>query len=204
MKVRPTHLEFIRLKRRHEIVKKARKILRDKLNAQLAEIVRIWRTAYALRKQLEVSINAPYGALAEKVALMGEQEFRSKINFLKEFSSMEIKEKKLFNIYVPEFKLTIGERNNSDLPLGLQKETTGLREDAIKVLSVLVSMSEYEESIRQLIDEVRNTKIKSNAIEKIVLPKLEKDLDYIKKSLEEKDREEKTRLKRVKELVGVV
>ena len=53
MKIRPTKFELIRLTKRYNVIKKARKMLKDKLDTQMSEIVKIWREAFRLRKELD-------------------------------------------------------------------------------------------------------------------------------------------------------
>ena len=162
------------------------------------------RKALHLRKELEGMISDPYHELALIASTMGNQEFKININYLQEFSSIELRERKLLNIYVPKFELVFAEYSNKDISVNFPENIRLIRQDSVKILNTLINMAEYEESIRRLIDEVRNTKIKVNALEKRVIPEIEKELISLKKFLKEKDREERIRLKNVKEMVKAV
>jgi V/A-type H+-transporting ATPase subunit D len=55
-------------------------------------------------------------------------------------------------------------------------------------------MAEIENTIMRLADNIMKTQKRANALKSIIIPKYEQLVSYIQNSLEEKDREEISRL----------
>ena len=70
----------------------------------------------------------------------------------------------------------------------------------IKVKRFTVILSEIETSVYRLAIAIKKTQKRANALENVVIPNLLKTIKYISDSLEEKDREEFSRLKAIKKL----
>lgn len=64
-----------------------------------------------------------------------------------------------------------------------------------------VKLAEIENSVCRLADAVKKTRKRTNALGNIMIPKYEKTIKYITEALEEKDREEFSRLKVIKSSV---
>ena len=71
-----------------------------------------------------------------------------------------------------------------------------------KVLSKLIELAEIEVTLRKLLVELKKTNRKVNALEKITIPRMEKDMAYIRLRLEELERENFARLKHIKRVLG--
>jgi V/A-type H+-transporting ATPase subunit D len=66
----------------------------------------------------------------------------------------------------------------------------------------IVQLAELQRSFELLAMEINRTKRITNALEYIVIPALQATIGYLNMKFEERDREEKARLKRVKVLVA--
>ena len=77
--------------------------------------------------------------------------------------------------------------------------TAQLSEEALKSI---VELAELQRSFDLLASEINRTKRITNALEYIVIPALQATISYLNMKFEERDREEKARLKRVKVLVA--
>jgi Archaeal/vacuolar-type H+-ATPase subunit D len=63
---------------------------------------------------------------------------------------------------------------------------------------MVLQVAEKETALRKLLLEIEKTKRRSNAIENILIPRLEQAAAYIKFMFDEMERENFTRLKKVK------
>ena len=68
-------------------------------------------------------------------------------------------------------------------------------------LNLLIKLAEKEATARKLAEEIKKTKRKVNALERILIPKLEADASYITMRLEEMERENFSRLKVIKKRI---
>jgi V/A-type H+-transporting ATPase subunit D len=69
-------------------------------------------------------------------------------------------------------------------------------------LTAIVELAELQRNFELLAMEINRTKRITNALEYLVIPRLQATINYLNLKFEERDREEKVRLKRVKVLVA--
>jgi V/A-type H+-transporting ATPase subunit D len=63
---------------------------------------------------------------------------------------------------------------------------------------LIYDFAQIENSIYKLAMEIKKTQKRTNALEKIQMPRYEREIKYIQEVLEEKEREDFFRLKKVK------
>jgi V/A-type H+-transporting ATPase subunit D len=68
----------------------------------------------------------------------------------------------------------------------------------MKVRDLIYELAEIENSVYKLAMEIKKTQKRANALEKIQIPRYEDTIKYIDSVLQEKEREDFFRLKRVK------
>ncbi|MEM2157557.1 MAG: V-type ATP synthase subunit D, partial [Sulfolobales archaeon] len=71
-------------------------------------------------------------------------------------------------------------------------------EDALKLI---VKLAEIEESIRLIGNEVSRTKRRANALEYFLIPRILNTIKYLRAKFEEREREDKSRMKKIKEIL---
>ena len=100
---------------------------------------------------------------------------------------------------VPIINFSIGEGEKANY--GVLDTTSELYEAAAKgreALDAIVEVAGIEGSIQKLGKEIEKTKRRVNALEHIFIPKLEGTITYIERQLEEREREDFFRRKRMK------
>jgi V/A-type H+-transporting ATPase subunit D len=68
-------------------------------------------------------------------------------------------------------------------------------------LDLIIVLAETETSLRRLGDEIQNNRRRVNALEQVLIPELKRQAKYIKVAIEEREREDLFRLKKVKKLL---
>lgn len=71
-----------------------------------------------------------------------------------------------------------------------------------RVKQLTARLAEVESSVCSLADAVQKTQKRSNALSNIMIPRLESEVKFITQSLDEKEREEFSRLKVIKKVKG--
>jgi V/A-type H+-transporting ATPase subunit D len=84
-----------------------------------------------------------------------------------------------------------------DIPVSLIETV----QEGQKALRSILEVAEIEGSIQRLGKEIEKTKRRVNALEHIFIPKLVGTIDYIEHHLEEREREDFFRRKRMKALM---
>ena len=98
-------------------------------------------------------------------------------------------------------KLTMNIEKKLRLDYGFQNTDSNVDKAYIcfeKVKQMTVVLAEVENSIYRLTNSIRKTQTRANALQNIVIPRYQSIVKYISGSLEEKEREEFSRMKVIK------
>ncbi len=73
-----------------------------------------------------------------------------------------------------------------------------------ETLEELIELAEVEKSVMLLAEEIEKTRRRVNALEHVLIPRLNETIKYISMKLEERERGNLTRLMKVRILCGVL
>lgn len=202
IKVRPTKIEFIRLKRRLSLAERVQKIIKDRLSILTMEFLRTARETVEAKRKLVDEFSELYKALS----LAGG--YHGYLSLEKEFVAAETNprvaaaSRNIAGVRTPSLELEATERAVRGYSLA---DTSSCVDRAAqlseKCLETIVELAELQRSLELLGMEINRTKRISNALEYILIPRLQATIKYLYMKFEERDREEKARLKRVKVLL---
>ena len=102
-------------------------------------------------------------------------------------------------IEAESFKRNAGERGYAFVSSSAKVDLVA--EKFEEVLDLAVRLAEVEETLKRLAREIEVTKRRVNALEYIIIPRMEATVKFIKQRLDEMERENFFRLKRVKALI---
>lgn len=203
IKVRPTKTELVKLKRRLSLAERVQKILKDRLTILTMEFLQATRETVAAKQRLVDVLAEAYKALSIATGYHGY------IALEKEFMAAEADPKlvagsrNIAGVRIPSFELA----GRDDSATGYNLVDTSASLDRAsqlfrKCLEATVELAELQRGLELLGMEINRTKRITNALEYIIIPALQVTISYLIMKFEERDREEKGRLKRVKMLVG--
>ena len=200
--VKATRLELLRLKRRLRLAKKGHKLLLDKQEQLMNIFLPLFNEARTLRNTLR-----------EKMPLISQTSLAARSltplpRWKKEVLSSQIELTpslnltKLLNITAPEIKLEKKDLNPFIYSfISITTELDKAVSEMISILPLLLRAAQVEKSITLLSFEIERTRRRVNALEYVLIPRLEETIKYIYMKLAELERANLTRLMRVKELV---
>lgn len=199
--VNPTRMELLKLKTKMKLAKKGHDLLKEKRDALIMEFFEIIDEAKDARKRVEDVLYAAYRSLTIAQATLGSLKVAEASLSVKPITSLEIKSKNIMGIKVPVLNLTMPERTLLERGYSI-KETSAQVDDAAakfeEALKLTVKLAEVEITIKLLAEEIEKTKRRVNALENILLPRLSTTVKYIKMRLDEMERENFFKLKRIK------
>jgi V/A-type H+-transporting ATPase subunit D len=203
VKVRPTKIELVKLKRRLSLAQRVQKIVKDRLSILTMEFLQTARdTVEAKRKLLDVSSQL-YGALSIAAGYHGYIAMGKELTATKADLKVVAGSRNIAGVRIPSFQLTGNGKSLSGYSLtdtsSWLDRAAQLSEDHLKAV---VELAELQRSFELLAMEINRTKRITNALEYVVIPGLQATIAYLNMKFEERDREEKARLKRVKVLVA--
>jgi V/A-type H+-transporting ATPase subunit D len=202
MEVKPTRSELLEIKRRIKLTKSGYKILKMKRDGLIIEFFKILEQA----KQVRIKIVKDYEEAMAKInvaqAVDGAIAVQSAAFALRLHPEVTLRSKNIMGIVVPEIetnslKSTIDQRGYGVIGTSTYiDEATRAFESLVETL---VQAAEIETTMKKLLDEIEGTKRRVNALEFKVIPELEEAKAFIELRLQEMERENTFRLKRIKD-----
>ncbi|MBI2651565.1 V-type ATP synthase subunit D [Candidatus Woesearchaeota archaeon] len=203
--IKPTRSELLKVKKQIKLAKSGYSLLKKKRDGLILEFFKILKKAKTLREEL---VNE-YRIALEKIniarTLESDLKVKSVAMAIKEIPNVKLTTKNIMGVKVPEIesseiKKAFMERGYSAYSSSAIDETAAAYE---KVVEKIILAAEIETSMRKLLNEIEKTKRRVNALEFVVLPSLTKIQSFIRLRLEEMERENIFRMKRIKAKVHV-
>ncbi|BAW31693.1 MAG TPA: V-type ATP synthase subunit D [Methanothermobacter sp.] len=200
--INPTRMELLKLKQREKLAVKGYNLLKEKRNALIMEFFNILERVRGARERVEEKLKEAFEDLTEAQIMMGDMAVNKAAMAVKEFIKVDIDSRNIMGVVVPVIEIESTERSMVERGYGLVDTSVKLDEAAKKFeesVSLIVELGEIEKSVRLLAGEIESTKRRVNALEHIIIPRLQNTVSYIEMRLEEMERENFVRLKMIKE-----
>jgi len=110
-------------------------------------------------------------------------------------------------VKLPVFDRAMGNSSSKDALVGLSKggqSVSKCRESFAKTLDDLVQLASLQTSLRTLDEALKVTNRRVNALEFVIMPQLQNTIKYIMAELDELEREDQFRIKKVKDIMGKI
>jgi V/A-type H+-transporting ATPase subunit D len=199
--VKATRAELLAKKSQIGLARQGRDLLKEKRNALMRELMRITEQVMGSSAELEQSVGEAMLALAVAEALDGPEAVRSAAFAAGGQFTLNVTGANIMGVPVPVIEQKSVTRN--PLNRGYNLSTVSSRIEATAeafeaLLDLTIEVAESEMRLRRLAEEIGRTTRRVNALDNVLLPRLETQRDYIQMVLEEREREDLFRLKRVK------
>jgi len=199
--IKPTRSELINLKRKIRLSERGYKILKMKRDGLILEFFKV----LAVAKDTRGDLNNRYSLAVEMMALANTVEgaigVKSAAFSVKEVPEISLKSKNIMGVIVPEIGSTKVRKSLVDRGYGMLGTSPVIDETATafeELVESIIESAEIETTMKRLLDEIERTKRRVNALEFKVIPELTEAQDFIKMRLDEMEREELFRLKKIK------
>ena len=195
---RPTKFELIRLRRRLAIARRIHKILKDRLVVLTQEFLGVLKRSIDERRRVHELLAKGYDLLASCKMTMNTTSLDALSLLLSKRPTVKIYTRSIAGVRAPltELIYEIKEKEIGDheAPPTFIIAHRNLSE----ALEHLVRLSEFEKVLILLGREMERTKRRVNMLEYVIIPRIEATIKYLRMKFEEREREEKSRLKHVK------
>ena len=199
--IQPTRSELLEVTKKIKLTKNGHKILKLKRDGLVLEFFKILNQA----KDLRVEIAKRYKEAQERIAIAnavdGAIAVRSAAYALSSHPEISLRSRNLMGVVVPNIQSSrivapLDERGYGII--GTSPRIDEATDAYEKLVETVVKAAELETTIKKLLDEIERTKRRVNALEFRVLPDLEEIERFIRFRLEEMERDNIFRLKRIK------
>lgn len=199
--VKPTRMELLQVRKRKELAVKGHKLLSEKRDALVASFLDLIKKRKEKRKELEEFLNDAFKSIIKAEMVLGEEKVKRLADTVYRERKLNMGNKNIMGVSIPEFSIDAKEEISYSL-----FSTSGEFDESFKkaeeLLNRIVEIAEIEAGIQMLGREIEKTKRRVNALEYIFIPRLKNTISYIERHLEEREREDFFRRKRIKYLLG--
>ena len=201
--IKPTRSEELRLKERIDLAENGHGILEKKRDGLIVEFMEIAGDAREVNQELaDVYSEARLKLLLAKV-YDGEDSIRANAFPVTKEPKISSTTQNIMGVVVPEIEGESIRRDILEKEYGITSATSRIDSTADKfeeLLEKVVDAAETQTKILKLLNEIEKTKRRVNALEHKVIPEQKEALGKISQMLEEKEREETFRMKKIKEM----
>ena len=199
--IKPTRSELIGLKRKIRLSERGYNILKMKRDGLILEFFNVLEKAKTCREDLQEKERkaARMSALANTVE--GSIAMKAAAFSVKEIPSIALRPKNVMGVVVPQIQASKVRKGLFERGYGILATSSVMDETATayeELVDSIVRSAEIETTMKRLLDEIESTKRRVNALEFKVIPELTAARDFIKMRLDEMEREELFRLKKIK------
>jgi V/A-type H+/Na+-transporting ATPase subunit D len=196
-----TRMALLAGRARLALARGGKDLLEQKRDALLREFYRDVRTVVAQHDELEAAAGAARLALDSARVWLGHDAVSAAATGAATEISVEVLPTTIMGVPVPsiaprDLVRTPAARDRSSLVSGPSLELAAERFEA--VLTIAIRLAAMEARVRRLAREIRRTSSRVNALRTRVIPRLEAETAAIALGLEQREREDRFRLKQVK------
>jgi len=199
--IKPTRSELINLKRKIQLSERGYKILKMKRDGLILEFFKILANAKDSRGELLRRHKRAVEMMALANTVEGAIGVKSAAFSVREVPEITLKSKNIMGVIVPEIESSKVKKSLVDRGYGMLGTSTVIDETASsfeELVESIIQSAEIETTMKRLLDEIEKTKRRVNALEYKVIPELTAARDFIKMRLDEMEREELFRMKKIK------
>ena len=203
--VHPTRMELLTLRKRRAIAERGRDLLREKLDALMIEFFQFVREINTLRAKAQDTLNAAYESFVEAQMAMGYMKLEQASVGVDDRFSIDTKTRNVIGVTIPYVQVNV--KPLTAFPYSVYDTSIKLDEATLKMVEAVKAIAELssaEAAVKKLAEAIAATKRRVNSLEYVIIPRMLSTIRYIEMHLEEAEREDFFRLKRIKSRMAKV
>lgn len=205
IRVNPTRMELLRLKRRLVTARRGHKLLKDKRDELMKRFLQIVRENKSKREQMEALLTDAHREFVLARAVLRREIVEQALMLGKAPLSIDVRTVNMMSVEVSTFaQPPEDEGRMTRTPYGMA-DTSGELDAAVSALyeayPVMLSLAENEKAAQLLADEIERTRRRVNSLEYILIPQLASTIRSITMKLDENERGNLVRLMKVKDMM---
>ncbi|WP_336036029.1 V-type ATP synthase subunit D [Halobacterium yunchengense] len=199
--IKPTRKNLMEIEDRIELSERGHDTLEQKRDGLIMEFMDILDQAQDVRDDLEANYETAQKKINMARAMEGDVAVRGAAAALEEHPEITVESKNIMGVVVPQIESSKVKKSLDERGYGILGTSARIDEAAEAYEDLLASVvlaAEVETAMKKMLSEIETTKRRVNALEFKLLPELYEGQEYIEQKLEEQEREEIFRMKKVK------
>ncbi|MBP9749493.1 MAG: V-type ATP synthase subunit D [Candidatus Pacebacteria bacterium] len=201
IKISPTRVALLNLKRELKVAEKGYKLLKDKRDGLMKVFLGVIRDARALRAAVEERSGDAFATYARASALMHAKNLNAAFLEPGVSFALNVRTTHVMSVPVPTFDI---EKSGDPHAYGMLESNGDLDvsiERFDEVLTDIVRLAGLEKTAERLAEEIERTRRRVSALENTRMPNLRDTIRFINQQLEERARDAVVSTMRVKAMI---
>lgn len=201
--VNPTRMELLEIRKKLTLAEKGHKLLEEKRDALVERFFDVIEKRNKLSGEMDEEFEGAFLSLIQAQMIMGEKKVDDISRLTEDVGEISFENDNIMGVKIP--KMNADDIKTTIKPTYGFFETCSKLDDAqIKfnaLVSKLIQLADLEGGIKSIAVEIEKTKRRVNVLENTLIPKLYATRKYIEMQLEEREREDFFRRKRIKNIL---
>lgn len=193
MEKKMTRSELLEIRKKKDLAKMGRDILKKKLDVTVMRLKENVKDAIPIRK----TFNEQYASARKAMALAIAHDGVPLIKIISMSSPSEVdvdfRLSNVFGLSVPEVKLL--KSSPPKYPLTTSLRVYKAKTQYERLIEIGLDLMNLEVSVKRLLGEVESVRRKVNSLDKKIIPKLEQEIKQLTNTFNEREREEFAKIK---------
>ncbi|MEM0466819.1 MAG: V-type ATP synthase subunit D [Candidatus Thermoplasmatota archaeon] len=201
--VNPTRMDLLDVRKKILLAQKGYKLLEEKRDALVERFFSLIERRDVLRKEVDAEFPKAFEALITAQMLLGEDKVEYLSFLTKQLDEITFGYDNIMGVKIPKIH-TAQTIPKHEQRYGFFETNASFDEAQYRfhmLTKKLLQLAEYESNIQSLSLEIEKTKRRVNVLDHVLIPKLTATIKYIEMQLEEREREDFFRRKRIKALL---
>lgn len=201
--IKPTRAGLLIVRRRLALAERVHRLLSMKLDGMMLELVRLTEEAAEERRTLEEKYTGAREMVAVAAMMEGATGVLLAALSVEADPSYMAGHRNIFGVRLPDLEPVMVRKTLDQRGYGILG-TSSVIDDAADayedLLEAIIATAELEGGIKHLLDDIEKTRRRVNALEFRIIPELEEARRFIEDQRDEVERQEWTRLRRIKKI----
>ncbi|MBI1882937.1 MAG: V-type ATP synthase subunit D [Chlamydiae bacterium] len=196
-----TRMNLLVLKNQASLARQGVDLLKRKRDALVMEFFNVVKLTLQSREDLSKETSHAYESLVLTEAIEGTHAAQSIAMASNRSIQVENTLRNVWGVKVPEFQAEDWTRNPLERGCSPSSLSARMQDTALsfeKLTSLLVKIASIETRLRRLGAEIKKTTRRVNALEQIIVPTMNAQIRFIRGVIEQREREDTFRLKKIK------
>ena len=202
--VNPTRMELLETRKKLVLAEKGHKLLEEKRDALVEKFFSIIEKRNVLKTNIDTGFRDAFRSLIEAQMLLGEQQVDNVSELTPDIGAISFETDNIMGVKIAQINTKTLRQQPTQPWYGFSETCASLDDAHLKfndLLKQLLQLAEVEGNLKSLSVEIEKTKRRVNVLENSLIPKLYATIRYIEMLLDEREREDFFRRKRIKALM---
>jgi V/A-type H+-transporting ATPase subunit D len=201
--VKPTRMELLSIRKKLTLAEKGHNLLEQKRDSLVERFFSVIDKRNELVNELDSLFESAFQSLIQAQMIMGEHQVDRVADLAPAAGELSFTEDNIMGVKIPKMddsSFTIPSEPSYGMAESCAKLDDSQQQFRI-LMKKLIKLADLEGGIKSLAVEIEKTKRRVNVLENNLIPKLKATQKYIEMQLEEREREDFFRRKRIKALM---